>query len=194
MKFRVNRRGLLKSLLTAAFALSPALFIAAKRKKYSRRRFLRPPGALVEHEFKDQCIGCFKCATACPNDCIEMAGMDYGWDNIHTPVIVPRSQACILCMRCNEVCPTGALQEISRDKKVIQKTVKMGIAKVNEELCFSYHGRTCGVCFRACPYAGTALTVGQYEQPTVHPEHCVGCGLCEQACIHMPQAIRVVPS
>jgi NAD-dependent dihydropyrimidine dehydrogenase PreA subunit len=94
-------------------------------------------------------------------------------------------------MRCTEVCPTGALQEISRDLEVVAVEVKMGKAHVDEELCFSFHGRTCGVCYRACPFPGKALTVGLYEKPTVHEEHCVGCGLCEQACIHMPQAIRI---
>ncbi len=120
-----------------------------------------------------------------------MADLEYGFENIHTPVINPRSKGCTLCMRCTEVCPTGALQEISREKEVFAKKVKMGTAYLDEDLCYSYHGRTCGVCYRSCPLQGTAMTIGLFEQPTVHIDYCVGCGLCEQACVHMPQAIRI---
>ena len=49
------------------------------------------------------------------------------------------------------------------------------------------------MCYRACPLPGEAMTLGLYETPIVHSEHCVGCGLCEQACVQMPQAIRIVP-
>jgi len=187
----VNRRRFVLALLSAVVLFIPIFYIAAKRNIRRRRRFLRPPGALAEEQFKKQCIGCFKCATACPNDCIEMAGFEHGFENVHTPNIVARSKACTLCMRCTEVCPTGALTEISRNLEVVHKEVKMGTAIVDEDLCFSYHGRTCGVCYRACPFPGKALKVGLYEQPTVNPDLCVGCGLCEQACIHMPQAIRI---
>ncbi len=172
----------------------PVYWIALKQVKKVRRRFLRPPGALAEVDFKKQCIGCFKCATACPNDCIEMAGFEYGFENIHTPVINPRSKGCTLCMRCTEVCPTGALKEISRDKEIYSKEVKMGTAFLDKDLCYSYHGRTCGVCYRACPLPGKAMTIGLFEQPTVNADQCVGCGLCEQACVHMPQAIRIKPA
>ncbi len=189
----MNRRRFLLALLSAVVLFLPIFYISAKRNLRKRKRFLRPPGALKESQFKEQCIGCFKCATACPNDCIEMAGFEHGFENVHTPTIVARSKACTLCMRCTEVCPTGALTETSRDMEVINKEIKMGTASVDKDLCFSYHGRTCGVCYRACPFPGKALTVGLYEQPTVHPDFCVGCGLCEQACIHMPQAIRVKP-
>ena len=190
----MNRKRFIRALLAAIIFYIPVFFIGLKRKKRMRQRFLRPPGALAEKEFKQQCIGCFKCATACPNDCIEMASFEYGAENVHTPVINPRNQACTLCMRCTEVCPTGALQEISTDPEVILATVKMGTAVVDENLCYSFYGRTCGVCYRACPYPGKALSVGMFEQPSVDPDFCTGCGLCEQACIHMPQAIRIKPA
>ena len=70
----------------------------------------------------------------------------------------------------------------------------MGTAVVMKDVCYSYAGRTCGVCYRACPLPGKAMKLGLYETPIVNPELCVGCGLCEQACVHMPQAIRVVPA
>jgi ferredoxin-type protein NapG len=193
LKNKSDRRSWLKLIASTAVFLTPATFIGLGRKIHARGYFIRPPGALPEEEFKKQCIGCFKCATACPNNCIEMASFEHGRENVHTPVVVPRSRGCILCMRCTEVCPTGALQEIGREQKVYEKEVKMGVAKLDQSLCFSYHGRTCGVCYRACPLPGKAMTISLLEQPTIHADKCVGCGLCEQACIHMPQAIRVVP-
>jgi len=191
----VNRRRFVVALLSGLLFLTPVFFIGFRKNlKRRKQRFLRPPGALAELEFKQQCIGCYKCATACPNNCIEMAGFEYGEENVHTPVINPRNRGCIQCMRCTQVCPTGALQPISTSEVDILENSKMGLAVIDESLCFSYFGRTCGVCYRACPYPGKAITVGLFEQPKINADYCTGCGLCEQACIHMPQAIRIIPN
>ena len=45
-------------------------------------------------------------------------------------------------------------------------------------LCLSYQGKTCGVCYRACPLPDVAIRVGRLEQPHVL-EDCVGCGLTQ---------------
>ena len=94
-------------------------------------------------------------------------------------------------MKCGEICPSGALQAIPRTAEDILSKVKMGQAQVNESLCLSFQGKTCGVCYRACPLADVAICVGMLEQPHVSSD-CVGCGLCERSCIQMPQAIRVI--
>jgi ferredoxin-type protein NapG len=156
------------------------------------RRYLRPPGARAESAFLDACIGCAQCANVCPNKCIRMLDLEDGLERMATPVIVPRAKACILCMACTTVCPTGALQRLEPTDEG-RHAVRMGTAFVSEDICYSFAGRTCGVCYRACPLPGEAMTLGLYEQPHVHADHCVGCGLCEQACVHLPQAIRVVP-
>ncbi len=109
-----------------------------------------------------------------------------------TPYIIPRDKACILCMKCGEVCPTGAIQEIAHKAGAILEKVKMGKAVVDRQLCLSYQGKTCGVCYRACKLQDVAIRVGLLEQPHVL-EGCVGCGLCERSCIQMPQAIRIIP-
>ena len=169
---------------------------------------LRPPGALPEDRFLAACIRCGRCAEACPNRCItaftESSGEELsqspGEGQRGTPVIFPRRQACMLCngvpgdeLLCTAACPSGALEPVHKDPDLIQRRVKMGTAEVDFDLCYSYNGASCGVCVRACPYEGTALSAGMWEKPIVDPDVCIGCGLCERACIRYPQAIKVNP-
>jgi MauM/NapG family ferredoxin protein len=173
------------------------------------RPCLRPPGALDEEEFLSTCIRCGRCADACPNRCIvaftDEAGRDLaarpGRGQRGTPAIFPRRQACMLCqgvpgeeLLCTAACPTGALQLTRKDAASIHAGVKMGTAELDKNLCYSYNGSSCGVCVRACPLEGDALRAGLREVPIINPDSCVGCGLCERACIRYPQAIKVSPT
>lgn len=95
-------------------------------------------------------------------------------------------------MKCGEACPTGAIESIAHEAGEILHKVKMGQARVDEQLCLSFQGKTCGVCYRACPLQDIAIRTGMLEQPHVSTA-CVGCGLCERSCIQIPQAIRIIP-
>ena len=44
----------------------------------------------------------------------------------------------------------------------IQAKVKMGTARIDHNICYSWNGASCGVCARACPFEGTALVIGLY--------------------------------
>ena len=189
----MKRRTFLGSFLGGAALplLLPLLDKLPNRHRF--RRFLRPPGARSEADFVDACIGCGQCANVCPNKCITLYGMEAGLANFATPKISARARGCTLCMACTQVCPTGALQPLEATEEG-KRAVQMGTAVVSEDVCYSFAGRTCGACYRACPLPGEAMTLGLYETPHVYEEACVGCGLCEQACIHMPQAIRVIPA
>lgn len=160
---------------------------------------LRPPGALPEQAFRSRCIRCQRCADACPNQAILPMGTGAAALS-GTPVIFARRQACMLCnqvegdqLKCTAACPSGALTPISKDAETILSKVAMGTAVVDRQLCYSYNNWSCGACFRACPFPGAAMKLGMWERPEVMAEVCVGCGLCERACIRYPQAIRVQP-
>ena len=187
----MKRRLFLKAVVTAAATISLPMTVKAF-KPTSHSRFLRPPGSLKEDDFLSRCIRCGQCGEVCPNGCIQFMGLENGWASWGTPYISPRDQACILCMKCGDACPTGAIPPIKDELGELLTKVNMGQAVVDETHCLSYQGKTCGVCYRACPFPDIALTIGYLEQPTV-TDACVGCGLCERSCIQLPQAIRVIP-
>jgi len=195
--------------LTAAGVAGTGLAVSLGVGAREATSCVRPPGALPETDFLATCIRCGRCADACPNRCIaaftksvgrELA-MEPGARQFGTPVILPRRQACMLCndtpgdyLLCTEACPSGALAATLKTPTAIQQGVKMGTAEVDTNLCYSYNGASCGACVRACPFEGVALRAGLWEKPIVDDSACVGCGLCERACVHYPQAIRIRPN
>ncbi len=191
MQARIGRRSFIGAAIATAMGGLGVLF--RRRRRAGSQYRLRPPGALKEEDFLSACTRCFKCGNACPNDCIQFTGLEDGLENAFTPYIVARERACTLCGVCADVCPTGALKPFLATREGWAESVDMGLARVNEAMCYSFNGRTCGACYRACPLAGSAMKIGIFETPLVQPENCVGCGLCEQACLHLPQAIRVIP-
>jgi MauM/NapG family ferredoxin protein len=203
----LSRKEILKG--AAAFGASLAAGVAFSRPGAARADVLRPPGALDEDDFLTRCIRCARCGDACPNQCIvpftEEAGQPFsaapGYRQARTPVIFPRRQACNLCaentggeLLCAAACPTGALAPIAKTAEAVQESVSMGMATIDTNLCYSYQGSSCGVCVRACPFERQALKAGMWERPEIDPDFCVGCGLCERACIRYPQAIFVIPA
>ena len=148
---------------------------------------LRPPGALDEKFFLAVCIRCQRCHDACPKAAIRLAGPDDLWP-AGTPFISASDSACNLCLACTQTCPTEALQPLEE-----MKEVRMGVAVVDERTCVSANGTgVCGACHTACPFRNFAITQGSRNTPTVHADYCVGCGLCEEACILKgTKAIRV---
>jgi len=155
------------------------------KKVINSRPPLRPPGAIDEKDFENLCIRCRKCELVCPYKSIKTAHAEWGV-KMGTPIIVPREIPCYLCMKCPEVCPSGALKVVEKEK------VAMGKAVIDTSLCLPYNGIICRACFERCPIYREAITLKDEMYPEVHPDKCVGCGICEQVCLTEQPAITVI--
>ena len=170
-------------LMLGASAAATAFAVGKVALADAERTVVRPPGALPEPLFLALCVRCGKCAQVCEPRAIKL---HHG-----LPYLEPREAACDLCRKCPDVCPTGALT-LAPDEPI-----KMGLAEVDQALCWAWKGDVCRSCFAACPLQGEALVLqgfGGNRPPIVDPEHCTGCGLCEHVCPVEPAAIFVKPA
>ena len=162
---------------------------------------IRPPGALTEDDFLAACVRCGLCVRDCPYKTLKLAELG---DNVATgtPYFVARDIPCEMCedIPCVVACPTGALDRSVTD---IGKA-KMGLAVlIDQENCLNFLGLRCDVCYRVCPVIDKAITLEVQHNtrtakhtmflPTVHSEHCTGCGKCEASCVLEVAAIKVYP-
>jgi Fe-S-cluster-containing hydrogenase component 2 len=113
-----------------------------------------------------------------------------------------RSGPCEMCedIPCVKACPTGALDHSLTD---INKARDGARRALDQETCLNFLGLRCDVCYRVCPVIDKAITLelrpnvrtGRHTMfiPTVHSEHCTGCGKCENACVTEEASIKVLP-
>ncbi len=181
--------------------LGLGLGLYAKQSKALPALALRPPGALPEDDFLGACIRCGLCVRDCPYNTLELAKPETPVAT-GTPFFNARNIPCEMCedIPCVKACPTQALDHGLTD---INKA-KMGIAVlIDHETCLNFLGLRCDVCYRVCPVIDKAITLdlqpntrtGRHAMflPTVHSEHCTGCGKCEKSCVLEEAAIRVLP-
>jgi ferredoxin-type protein NapG len=181
--------------------LGLGLGLYAKQSKALPALALRPPGAIAEDDFLGACIRCGLCVRDCPYDILELARPETPVAT-GTPYFTARDIPCEMCedIPCVKACPTRALDHDLTD---INKA-RMGIAVlIDHETCLNFLGLRCDVCYRICPVIDKAITLemlpnprtGRHAMflPTVHSEHCTGCGKCEKSCVLEEAAIRVLP-
>ena len=164
---------------------------------------IRPPGARPEREFLQRCIQCGLCMRVCPTNGLQPVGLEAGIEAVWTPKLVPKIGYCQdNCNLCGQVCPTEAIRPLPLEEK---RKFKLGLATVDTTRCLPYaYGRECIVCEEHCPLSPKAIYVVEAEvhlrdggtrvlqQPKVDPDLCVGCGICEWACVFQDRAaIRV---
>jgi ferredoxin-type protein NapG len=216
-----NRRSFIVGLAqgTALSAVGGTAVAGFVKDNKDKPLSLRPPGALEENEFLKTCIRCGICVEVCNNreniptldgkikTTLQLATPN---DNvaIGTPFFIARTNPCYACddIPCMKACPTGALSEdrCQNDKKEVSIDYsKMGTAVIDPSSCIAYWGLQCTACYRACPELDKAITIEwrqnkrtgkhAYRIPIVHEEFCIGCGLCEEACVTEKSAIKIFP-
>jgi ferredoxin-type protein NapG len=160
---------------------------------------LRPPGALPEDDCLGACVRCGLCVRDCPYDTLRLARFGEPLAT-GTPYFVAREIPCEMCedIPCVAACPTPALDKSLTDIR----TADMGVAVVTgTDTCYSITGvGRCMACYNACPVKDDAITMEMKQEhgrvyfvPTVHREHCTGCGKCEADCLYPEAAIKVLP-
>lgn len=203
--FRHGLRNLVRTVADSVEAVRPELLgddgLSAKERaeKFQRQRAaeaaknlaqrqhsrLRPPGALPEASFLTYCTPCDDCFDACPVDAI--VPVPDGREDAGTPQILPSTTACGVCNErsCIEACDTGALQALDS-----VRDIDIGLAVINEETCLAYKDHYCDACVSVCPVQPRAIALLN-GKPSMVPDLCIGCGLCEQFCPTWPKSVIV---
>jgi len=159
---------------------------------------IRPPGSVPEDKFLQLCIRCGECIKVCPNNVLQPAGFEHGFNGLWTPKVVADWSGCEpSCNNCGQVCPTGAVRALGLEEK---RAARIGLAEVDRKACLPHAGReACQLCVDECRMAGynaiEFIRVGGrvdengrpvegsgYLAPVVREDRCVGCGLCQMRC------------
>lgn len=161
---------------------APTLKDPEVKEAQIQKGWLRPPGAVPESEFLEECTRCGDCIDACPHQIIEKLVKD------DTPAIFPEKGACQLCddLPCIAACGEEALLTLSRIDMV-----DMGVAVVSASRCTAGNG--CNACVSNCPMDALNMDFALFSVQ-VDRERCVGCGRCQFICgtVNDQVAINVV--
>ncbi len=155
--------------------------------------WIRPPYALDELDFLLACTRCGACIEACPHDVIFSLPFRSGIKAANTPALDLLHKSCHLCTDwpCVTACEPAALLQCpapDHDEKTIPLP-DIATARIETSQCLPYKGPECGACQGVCPVPEAMVWV--LGKPRIDPEHCVGCGLCREACILEAKAISI---
>ncbi len=179
-----RRRMLLRSLGAGAAVIGLSLvgWFPVARQLFDR---LRPPGALLEHEFLAACIKCGQCVQVCPVEAIRLADGDEGF-GLGTPYVDARAQACDFscdAVQCVLACPTGALTHLIARKE----EVRMGVARLaRPDACLAMKGEGLKGLARGDLFKGlhryTEIDRWNPIRVADHPYDLELCDLCVREC------------
>ena len=139
------------------------------RGRRAPRTVFRPPWALDEQRFIEQCSRCNACIERCPEG-ILLRG-DGGF-----PEVVFRRGACTFCGDCVTACEPHALADNGQAPWLW--TAVIG------ERCLAVRGITCRSCGDACEVEAIAFRplLGGRSEIEVDNQACTGCGECIRVC------------
>ena len=145
----------------------------------------------------------------CPTNVIQPAGLEYGLENLWTPVMNNRvgTSGCQLdCVACGYICPTATIRPLTLAEKLgkgdfsSKGPLKIGTAFIDRSKCLPWaFGKPCLVCQENCPVSPKAIYTQPNNEttlllPYVNPQLCIGCGICQHECpVGSKGAIIVTP-
>lgn len=131
---------------------------------------LRPPWALAEPLFLDNCTKCHACISACPEAIIRIGGGQY-------PVVDFTNGACSFCEACVEACNDHAFSQPT-DTRPWQH-----VASASSD-CLAQKGVSCQSCQDSCEPRAISFKprIGAPSLPEFSDEDCTGCGACLSVC------------
>jgi polyferredoxin len=155
------------------------------KKSPERSERLVPFGAGSVKNFYDHCTACQLCVSACKNGVLRPSS---DLEHFMQPVMGYEKGYCRPeCTACSQVCPAGAIKPVSVEQK---QTIRIGVAKVNLDLCLPAQGKdSCGNCAYHCPSGAIRMVRQQGSRnqiPSVVEDRCIGCGACENLCPSRP--------
>lgn len=148
----------------------------------------RPPWALKESLFTDQCTRCNECITACEEEIIVKG--DGGF-----PEVDFKRGECTFCEACIEVCEPHALYKhvsASNNQQAFYFDISI------DDSCLAKQKVHCQSCKDVCdsraidmPWPKNVST-GAIQTPEIRVDDCISCGACVSTC--PSQSIRITPS
>lgn len=129
----------------------------------------RPPWALSENDFIEQCTRCDECISACPENLLIKG--DGGF-----PTIDFKQGECTFCGDCASACQPNALNQT-------QPSPWNYIAEINDQ-CLNRRSVHCQSCGDVCEPDVIRFkpTVGSVPDVVINQDDCTGCGACVAAC------------
>ncbi len=174
MKDTISRKDFIKN----AFRLFRDEIKGTESKPVSKGdAYIYPPGIESVEVFLNTCKQSYHCVSACPHTALQVYRENINDKRYGYPVIKPRQSACYYCddFPCITACESGAL-------KISYKQRKLGLAIIDQNLCFAFNGTFCQACIVNCPWSGKAIYADNNNHPVIVEEYCTGCGLCVQSC------------
>ena len=155
------------------------------KKSPERTERLVPFGAVSVKHFYNHCTACQLCVSACKNGVLRPSS---DLEHFMQPIMSYENGYCRPeCTACSQVCPADAIKPVTVDQK---QTIRIGVAKVNLDLCLPAQGKdSCGNCSYHCPSGAIRMVRQQGSRmqiPTVSEDRCIGCGACENLCPSRP--------
>jgi ferredoxin-type protein NapF len=137
-----------------------------------RSRPLRPPWALPESGFVEQCTRCGDCIPACPEGLVKEGRGRF-------PMLDFRTGGCDFCAECVRACKPGALNQ---DPELDSPPWDLKAHLLDS--CLSLNAVVCCSCGEACDQGAIhfKLRTGGIAFPVLSPDTCTGCGECVSVC------------